>query len=95
MPKPELERIDAKDLIDRVCSLYEGAASREAKIDFATEIASEPMPMMVDPELLHRALSNLGAERDGRDAQWRQADHLSSAARERTSKLEWRTRARV
>ena len=59
MPKPELERIDAKDLIDRVCSLYEGAASREAKIDFETEIANAAMAMMVDPELLHRALSNL------------------------------------
>jgi nitrogen fixation/metabolism regulation signal transduction histidine kinase len=59
MPKPELERIDAKDVIERVHSLYEGAASREAKIEFATEIAGEPMAMMVDPELLHRALSNL------------------------------------
>jgi two-component system nitrogen regulation sensor histidine kinase NtrY len=59
MPKPELERIDAKDVIDRVRSLYEGAASREAKIDFVTEIAGEPMTIMVDPELLHRALSNL------------------------------------
>ena len=59
MPKPELERIDAKDVIDRVRSLYEGAATREAKIDFVTEIADEPMAIMVDPELLHRALSNL------------------------------------
>jgi signal transduction histidine kinase len=59
MPKPELERIDAKDVVERVRSLYEGAASREAKIEFATEIAGEPMAMMVDPELLHRALSNL------------------------------------
>ncbi|MGA8671151.1 MAG: ATP-binding protein [Terracidiphilus sp.] len=59
MPKPELERIDAKDVIDRVRSLYEGATSHEAKIDFVTEIAGEPMTIMVDPELLHRALSNL------------------------------------
>ncbi len=59
MPKPELERIDAKDVIARVCSLYEGAATHEAKIDFVTEIAGEPMAIMVDPELLHRALSNL------------------------------------
>ena len=59
MPKPELERIDAKDVVERVRSLYEGAASREAEIEFATEIAGEPMAMMVDPELLHRALSNL------------------------------------
>jgi signal transduction histidine kinase len=59
MPKPELERIDAKDVVERVRSLYEGAANREAKIEFATEIAGEPMAMMVDPELLHRSLSNL------------------------------------
>jgi signal transduction histidine kinase len=59
MPKPELERIDAKDVIERVRSLYEGAASREAKIDFEMKIAGQPMPMMADPELLHRALSNL------------------------------------
>ena len=59
MPKPELERIDAKDVVDRVRSPYEGAASHEAKIDFVTEIADEPMTIMVDPELLHRALSNL------------------------------------
>ncbi|MGO9438708.1 MAG: sensor histidine kinase [Terracidiphilus sp.] len=59
MPKPELERIDAKDVIERVRSLYEGAASREAKIDFETEVTQEAMPMMADPEMLHRALSNL------------------------------------
>jgi two-component system, NtrC family, nitrogen regulation sensor histidine kinase NtrY len=59
MPKPELERIDAKDVMERVRSLYEGAASREAKIDFEMEVAREAMPMMADSELLHRALSNL------------------------------------
>jgi signal transduction histidine kinase len=59
MPKPELESIDAKDVIERVSALYQGAASREAKIDFETEVADQPMPMMADPELLHRALSNL------------------------------------
>jgi signal transduction histidine kinase len=59
MPKPELERIEARDVLERVRSLYEGVASREAKIDFEMRIASVPMPLMVDPELLHRALSNL------------------------------------
>jgi two-component system, NtrC family, nitrogen regulation sensor histidine kinase NtrY len=59
MPKPELERIDAKDVMERVRSLYEGAASREAKIDFEMEVGREAMPMMADSELLHRALSNL------------------------------------
>ncbi|MFZ0746676.1 MAG: ATP-binding protein [Terracidiphilus sp.] len=60
MPKPELERIDAKDLVARVRSLYAtGAAGEGMKIRFETDIADEPMPLLVDPELLHRALSNL------------------------------------
>ena len=59
MPKPELERVDARDVLERVRSLYEGVANREAKIDFEMKIASGLMPLMVDPELLHRALSNL------------------------------------
>ena len=59
MPKPELEHIDAKDVLARVRSLYEGAAGRDTKLDFALSIADVPMPLMADPELLHRALSNL------------------------------------
>jgi signal transduction histidine kinase len=59
MPKPELERIDACDVLERVRALYEGAASRDAKIEFAMSGSQEPMPLMADPELLHRALSNL------------------------------------
>jgi two-component system, NtrC family, nitrogen regulation sensor histidine kinase NtrY len=61
MPKPQLEPIDAKDALARVRALYEGAgaASDGTKIAFYSEIADEPMPMDADPELLHRALSNL------------------------------------
>ncbi|MGP8253109.1 MAG: sensor histidine kinase [Terracidiphilus sp.] len=60
MPKPELERIDAKDAVARVASLYAtAAATKESKIDFETDVAAEPMPLDADPELLHRALSNL------------------------------------
>ncbi len=59
MPKPELERIDAKDVVERVLSLYGGSGQSEAKIRFERDLASEPMPLMADPELLHRALSNL------------------------------------
>jgi signal transduction histidine kinase len=58
MPKPEMERIDAKDMMERVRALYAGAIS-EAKIEFAMTISPEPMPLLADPELLHRALSNL------------------------------------
>jgi signal transduction histidine kinase len=59
MPKPELERIDAKDAVERVRALYENAARRDAKIEIAVDIARAPMPLDADPELLHRALSNL------------------------------------
>jgi signal transduction histidine kinase len=60
MPKPELERIDAKDVVERVLSLYGNAAGQnDVKIKFESDLASKPMPLLVDPELLHRALSNL------------------------------------
>jgi len=60
MPKPELERIDARAVVARVRSLYFPAGNQnEARIRLDTQIADEPMPLMVDPELLHRALSNL------------------------------------
>jgi signal transduction histidine kinase len=62
MPKPELERIDAKDVVERVRALYENAgknAKNDAKIKIAVDVAKAPMPLLADPELLHRALSNL------------------------------------
>jgi nitrogen fixation/metabolism regulation signal transduction histidine kinase len=60
MPKPELERIDAKDAIERVRSLYEAAGEQNAvKTRFEVQLSAQPMPLDADPELLHRALSNL------------------------------------
>jgi nitrogen fixation/metabolism regulation signal transduction histidine kinase len=69
MPKPELERIDAGDAIERVRSLYEAAGSAAgqgvepsqdaAMIRFEVQLSAQPMPLDADPELLHRALSNL------------------------------------
>jgi two-component system, NtrC family, nitrogen regulation sensor histidine kinase NtrY len=60
MPKPELERIDARDAVERVRTLYANAAgAKEEKIEIKTDTADAPMPLMADPELLHRALSNL------------------------------------
>jgi len=59
MPKPELERIEAKDVIARVRALYAAGREDGSKIIVATDIDDRPMPLMVDPELLHRALSNL------------------------------------
>jgi two-component system, NtrC family, nitrogen regulation sensor histidine kinase NtrY len=57
MPRPQLERIDAAAVVDRIRSLYESACG--PNIEFLAEVAAEPMPLDVDPELLHRALSNL------------------------------------
>jgi signal transduction histidine kinase len=59
MPKPEFERIDAKELVARVRALYANSAGPAADIHIDCGIADEPMPIMGDPELLHRALSNL------------------------------------
>lgn len=59
MPRPELERIDAKELLERVRLLYGNASPENAKIDFQLHVAAQPMPLDADPELLHRALSNL------------------------------------
>jgi two-component system, NtrC family, nitrogen regulation sensor histidine kinase NtrY len=59
MPKPELERIDAKDVVERVRALYETFANLDAKVKIAIDVADAPMPLDADPELLHRALSNL------------------------------------
>ena len=62
MPKPQLERIDARDAIERVRALYENAGvsgSESAKITFELALSPNPMPIDADPELLHRALSNL------------------------------------
>ncbi len=57
MPRPELERIDARDVLERVRALYGTGAPNG--IHFEIQVANEPMPLDADPELLHRALSNL------------------------------------
>jgi signal transduction histidine kinase len=63
MPKPELEHIDTKDVIERIRSLYFtrdiAADPDQQPIQFEIDLSPEPMPLNVDPELLHRALSNL------------------------------------
>lgn len=59
MPKPDLERVEAKDVVARARSLYSAGSEDGPKIIVATDVDDRPMPLMVDPELLHRALSNL------------------------------------
>jgi signal transduction histidine kinase len=59
MPRPQLERIDVKQVVERVRSLYGSGLHNSAAIRFNVELADEPMPIDADPELLYRALSNL------------------------------------
>jgi signal transduction histidine kinase len=59
MPKPELERIDARDAVARIRALYATANLEGPAIRLETIVDDRPMPLMADPELLHRALSNL------------------------------------
>jgi two-component system, NtrC family, nitrogen regulation sensor histidine kinase NtrY len=70
MPKPQLERVDANEALRRVALLYfppEARATQpttidtnlESKIKCTLEVATDPMFIDADPELLHRALSNL------------------------------------
>jgi two-component system, NtrC family, nitrogen regulation sensor histidine kinase NtrY len=59
MPKPELEQLDAREAVERVRALYANTTGPAAAIDLKVDIADAPMPLLADPELLHRALSNL------------------------------------
>jgi len=70
MPKPQLERIDINDALRRVAQFYFPATARasqataddpssESKIKCTLGVTSDPLFIDVDPELLHRALSNL------------------------------------
>ncbi|HEX4005637.1 MAG TPA: ATP-binding protein [Acidobacteriaceae bacterium] len=58
MPEPQMEKMDARDAVRRVITLY-APALEEKHISIGTSIATEPLPIRGDPELLHRALSNL------------------------------------
>ncbi len=58
LPKPEAVEMDAREAVRRVVKLY-GPALEEKHIELGTSISAEPLPIMGDSELLHRALSNL------------------------------------
>ncbi len=70
MPKPQVERIDVCEALAGVAHLYLGLGTRvpkpvesqpstEATIDYSLEIPASPLYIDADPDLLHRALSNL------------------------------------
>jgi two-component system, NtrC family, nitrogen regulation sensor histidine kinase NtrY len=59
MPKPELERVEVRDVIERVRSLYATGTQNGAGMKFEVRVSGDSMLIDADPELLHRALSNL------------------------------------
>lgn len=60
MAKPQLAEIDVREAVRRVLSLYEPVLKEhQPSIALHSEIANEPLMTFADPELLHRALSNL------------------------------------
>jgi two-component system nitrogen regulation sensor histidine kinase NtrY len=60
MPKPQVHELDMRDVIARVVRLY-GPSLEQQKcpIKVVCEISVERLPVSVDAELMHRALSNL------------------------------------
>jgi signal transduction histidine kinase len=60
MPKPQLSEVDLREVLTRVIRLYQpGLAQREHPIEMVAKIATDALPVSVDAELMHRALSNL------------------------------------
>jgi nitrogen fixation/metabolism regulation signal transduction histidine kinase len=60
MPKPRLESVDLNAVVERVATFYAPVLKeRQPVIDFHCNEAGRPLLVSADPELLHRALSNL------------------------------------
>lgn len=58
MPEPQLEKMDLREAVQRVIALH-APALEQKHISIGTSISPEPLRILGDPELLHRALSNL------------------------------------
>jgi signal transduction histidine kinase len=60
MPKPQVETIDARVIVQRVLDLYRPAIlDHQPTISLREELSPTPLPVSADPELMHRAVSNL------------------------------------
>jgi two-component system nitrogen regulation sensor histidine kinase NtrY len=61
MPQPQPRVVNINDVVRDVARLFQAqlnAPNRDA-IECELDLASDPLPVLADPELLHRALSNL------------------------------------
>ena len=61
MPQPQLQRVQLNDVVQSVSRLFQAQLRPEgrAPIECKLELAEAMHPVAADPELLHRALSNL------------------------------------
>jgi two-component system nitrogen regulation sensor histidine kinase NtrY len=60
MPKPQLEEVNVADVLRNISALYEPALQQHhPTIGFHCRISDESLRVSADPDLLHRALSNL------------------------------------
>jgi len=60
MPKPQSQEIDLADMLRTIAALYAPALEQhQPPIALRCEIEEEHLPISADPDLLHRALSNL------------------------------------
>jgi signal transduction histidine kinase len=60
MPKPQVDELDMRGVLARVVRLYGPSLQQQTwPIKIVSEISAERLPVSVDAELMHRALSNL------------------------------------
>ena len=60
MPQPRLQEIDVRDVLRKISALYEPAlVQHQPPIAFQCRIGNDSLMISADPDLLHRALSNL------------------------------------
>jgi signal transduction histidine kinase len=60
MPKPQVSDLDFRDVLARVIRLYQPTLEqREHPIEIVAKLPADPLPVSVDAELMHRAISNL------------------------------------
>ena len=58
MPQPQFQRVQLNEIAQNVCRLFQ-APEDGKRIDFKLELAEQMPEIAADPDLLHRALSNL------------------------------------
>jgi two-component system, NtrC family, nitrogen regulation sensor histidine kinase NtrY len=60
MPKPQVSELDLCDVLSRVIRLYQPTLEhREHPIQIVSKLPTDSLPVSIDAELMHRAISNL------------------------------------